>query len=392
MFYSVFMVYAVCLPVLRVEWNMSAMQAGSVAGGFSFGYALSLLVFSWLADHLGAKRVFLASAFLSAASALAFGIFARSYESGLALYTLAALTQGGLYTPAIMLLAERYEPARRGTAVGWLLASNALGQAVSVLIAGTALSWGDYGLAFIVASCLPALGVVITWLGLRGTANVVRARPRGARLGSILLGNANVRRLIVGYTFHSWEALGIWAWLPAFFAASLAMSGSALVEAAQFGAYLTAAMYLVASVASWSMGSLSDRLDRRTILLALGATGAALSLVFGWLIALPMVVLFTVGLLYNFAVFGDSPVFSTALTEEVELAYLGSVLALRAMLGFTAGAVARVVFGMILDATNAPGAAPDVWGWAFMSLGCGGLVATWCAFRFRPASAPGASA
>jgi hypothetical protein len=151
-------------------------------------------------------------------------------------------------------------------------------------------------------------------------------------------------------------------------------------------------MYLVASVASWSMGSLSDRLDRRTILLALGATGAALSLVFGWLIALPMVVLFTVGLLYNFAVFGDSPVFSTALTEEVELAYLGSVLALRAMLGFTAGAVARVVFGMILDATNAPGAAPDVWGWAFMSLGCGGLVATWCAFRFRPASAPGASA
>jgi hypothetical protein len=61
---------------------------------------------------------------------------------------------------------------------------------------------------------------------------------------------------------------------------------------------------------------------------------------------------------------------------------------LRALLGFTAGAIAPIVFGMVLDATNPAGAAPQVWGWAFMTLGCGGVGAAWCAWRLgRPAAA-----
>ena len=179
-FYSVFMVAAACLPVLRAEWGMTATEAGTVMAGFSFGYALSLLVFSWLADHVGAKRVFLASAALSALSALAFGFFARSYASALVLYSLAALTQGGLYTPAIMLIADRYEPGRRGAAVGWLIASNSVGYAFSVVMAGAMLEAGGYELAFTAAGLLPLPGVLVCWLTLRTTANLVRRRGRGA--------------------------------------------------------------------------------------------------------------------------------------------------------------------------------------------------------------------
>ena len=65
----------------------------------------------------------------------------------------------------------------------------------------------------------------------------------------------------------------------------------------------------------------------------------------------------------------------------------GAVLALRALLGFSAGAVAPIVFGAVLDLTNAAGAAPEVWGWAFMPLGLGGLLAAWCAYRLEPAAA-----
>ena len=125
--YANFMVYAACLPILLKKWDMSATQAGSVSSAFMIGYAASLFVSAWLADHFGAKRLFLLSAILSAVSALLFGFFARSYLTGLLLYGLAATTQGGLYTPAIMLFSDRYEPTKRGTAVGYLIASTSVG-------------------------------------------------------------------------------------------------------------------------------------------------------------------------------------------------------------------------------------------------------------------------
>jgi MFS family permease len=128
------------------------------------------------------------------------------------------------------------------------------------------------------------------------------------------------------------------------------------------------------------MGRLSDRTGRRSVLLAMALSSTLCSLVFGWLLGWPIAVVFAVGALYGFTALGDSPVLSTAFTEAVRPAYLGSGLALRSLLGFGAGAIAPLVFGAVLDATNPPGATPSTWGWAFVSLGLGGAAATWCAW------------
>jgi len=157
--YANFMVYAACLPILLDKWDMSATQAGSISSAFMFGYAASLFVTAWLSDLFGAKRLFLLSAFLSAFSALLFGFFAHSYLSGLFLYGLAASTQGGLYTPAIMLFSDRYDTSRRGTAVGYLIASTSVGYAFSLVVSGVCLTWGGYRTAFIVTGCLPVIGL-----------------------------------------------------------------------------------------------------------------------------------------------------------------------------------------------------------------------------------------
>ena len=100
----------------------------------------------------------------------------------------------------------------------------------------------------------------------------------------------------------------------------------------------------------------------------------------------PYTTLFRSGAVYGFTALGDSPVLSTALTESVQPAYLGSALGLRSILGFGAGAMAPLVFGAVLDATNPPGATPAIWGWAYVLLGCGGLIATICAYGLKPAS------
>jgi MFS family permease len=386
----VFMTYAATLPVLLGAWEMSATAAGSIAMGFQLGYAVSLLCCSALADRVGARRIFVWTAWLSAAAAVAFALWARSYLSGLVLYTLVAVSQGGTYTTAIMLLADRYPPARRGAAVGWLLASSSLGYALSLALAGVALRRGGYPLAFMVTAGGPVVGALLGWLALRGTPDVRHRRPEGARFGAAVLRNRAAVRLMLGYTFHSWELLGMWAWTPAFLAAALAMAGRGGREAVEIGAYISAAFHLTGLVASSSMGTLSDRLGRRDVLVGLAASSTVCSFVFGWLIGWPAALIFVVGAIYGFTALGDSPVLSTAFTEAVNPSYLGSALAIRSLMGFGAGAIAPLAFGAVLDLSNPPGATPATWGWAFVALGLGGVGATICAWgvpRRRHASA-----
>ena len=136
------------------------------------------------------------------------------------------------------------------------------------------------------------------------------------------------------------------------------------------------------------MGGLSDRLGRRAVLVGLAASSTACSFAFGWLIGWPMALLFAVGAVYAFTALGDSPVLSTAFTEAVPPAYLGAGLALRSLLGFGAGAIAPLVVGAVLDATNPAGAPPTQWGWAFVTLGLGGVGAAWAALGLARDRAP----
>jgi MFS family permease len=388
---AMFMTYAAVLPVLLPAWSMTATMAGSVSTGFQGGYAVSLVVFSALADRVGARRVFVWSSWLTAVSGLLFAVFARSYLSGLVFYTLVAIANGGTYTTAIMLLADRYPPARRGAAVGWLIASSSLGYALSLVLSGAALRWGGYPAAFHASAAGPVAGAVIVALALRATPNVVHARKPEARFGTAVLKNPRAMRLVTGYTFHSWELLGMWAWVPAFLATALAVSGAASVRAVELSAYVSASFHIMGLIASSSMGGLSDRLGRRTVLVALAASSAACSLVFGWLIGWPIALLFAVGAVYAFTALGDSPVLSTAFTESVPPAYLGAGLALRSLLGFGAGAIAPLAFGAVLDATNPPGVTPTTWGWAFVTLGLGGIGAAWSAVGLARDPAPRAA-
>ena len=381
----VFMTYAAAISVLQGEWGMSAAQAGSIASGFQIGYALSLIVCSNIADRISPRSVYLWSLFAAGVSALGFAWFARDYTSALLLYTLVGISLGGTYTTGVMILADQYAPRSRGMAVGFFIASTSFGYACSLAISGVAIPLGGYRLSFVLTCLGPLLGWLLAWFTLRATAVPAANRQKGQRFTREVLGNRRAMLLIWGYTFHNWELQGMWSWTPAFMAACLGLAGAAGLKAAGYGAYITSFFHVVGLFASFSMGTLSDRLGRARVILVLAATSMVCSFAFGWSVGWPLAVVVGIGVVYAFSVLGDSPVFSAALTEEVDPAYLGAALGLRSLVGFGAAAVAPLAFGAVLDWTN-----PLVhgqrlyatWGWAFGVLGLGGLGAVWATRRF----------
>ena len=371
--YMIYIAYAAALPVLQREWHMSATAAGGIASCFQLAYAISLMGCSEIADRVGAQRVFLTGTLASAIMAGLFAAFARDYWSGLVLYTLLALALGGTYTTGVLLVAENVPVARRGRAMGFFLGGHSLGLGHAQALTRVAVSRGGYPLAFALIATGPIVGGVLAWWVVRDTPNVVTPRSGGERFAGAVLHNRPAMLVIAGYTFHSWELLGMWAWTPAFLAACFVATGSALDRGAGLGAYMTSLFHVTGMLASMLAGVLADRLGRVPVMLMMASLSAACSLVFGWLLGTPVAVVVALGLVYGFAALGDSPIYSTAITEVVTPAFRGAALALRSLAGYGAGAIAPLLFGAILDWYG--GRSAEAWGWAFVSLGVAGLAA-----------------
>jgi MFS family permease len=387
----VLITYAAALPVVQREWGMSAAEGGSISSGNQFAYAISLVIFSSLADLWGAKRVFLGSMTAGGLAALAFALFARDYSTALILYALVGLALGGSYTTGLMLLTERYDTAKRGMAMGYFIASTSAGYALCLLVTGFVLPVGGYKLSFLL-TCLGApIGAGVGWLTLWQTKNTVVPRHSQRGFAREILRNKPALLLIAGYSFHSWELLGMWTWTPAFLAACFAFGGLGDLRAAGMGSYITAFFHFTGILASFSMGLLSDRWGRATVLLGVSAISSLCSFIFGWTYGWPLIITVVLGALYAFSCLGDSPVLSAALSEAADPAYLGSAFGIRSLFGFSAGAAAPLAFGFILDWTN-PGTVSRLyvqWGWAFSSLGLMGLGAVATALVYKGIGAPG---
>lgn len=384
--FATFMTVAATIPLIMREWDLSAAAAGAIVSSFTFGYAASLFAFAWAADHYGAKRMVFLSAIAAALTSLAFGLLARDWWTAMTLYGLVGLAQGGVYTPLVMVFSDEAAAGQRGRAMGWLIASTSIGYATSLAAAGLGISLGGWRLAFVLTGVLPALGALMLIWALGPLPNRIHPRPMGTGVADELVRKRESRLLIGGYVAHSWELLGMWAWIPAFLAAVFALKGIETAGATVSGAYLSGVLHLFGAAAAFTMGRLSDRAGRRPVLISLAAAGALLSFTIGWLVHAPVPVVAALAFGYAFACLGDSPVLTTALSETVRPGYLGAALAWRGLAGFSAGALAPLAVGLALDAAG--GAGPAVsWGVGFATLGIGGAVAVACAVALRGAAA-----
>ena len=383
-FALIFVAYSASLGLLKHDWGLSSAQAGLIQSAWHAGYLVSLFAVGFLADRYGAKRIFLAASVAACASGLAFSLFADGFVSALLLHGLAGLFSGGSYTPGLTLVSERFPAVRRGRMMGYYLAAASLGYALSLWLSSVLVVTAGWRAALLACALGPVAASLLSAWVLRSTRNVVHPSGYSNPLRALaeVWRNKPAMLVVWAYVFHSWELLGMWAWLPTYLGVVLAHGGQGGSGMAGLGIAFAALTYFLSMAGSVGGGLLSDRWGRTAVILLMSLASLICSFTFGWLIAAPAWIVVAVAIVYNLTAIGDSSIYSTALTELVPSHCLGAAWALRSVLGFGFGAIAPWVFGLVLDLEGGV-RADAAWGWAWTALGLGAMLGPIATLRLR---------
>ncbi|MCS7236219.1 MAG: MFS transporter [Armatimonadota bacterium] len=357
--------YAAVLPVLQREWGMSAGQAGAVFAAQQLGYTLAVLVLSTLTDVWGVRRIYLLSSLWNGLANLAFPWLARDFASAFALRLICGAGLAGTYMPGMRLVVERFDPQRRGAAVGLYVACFSVGAAVSLAAAGALLPWG-WRWSFLLPGLGPLAAFALAWRVAQDPPHKPRAPVRVREV----LRNRAAMRYVLAYAAHNWELFGMRAWLSSFLAALWVAQGVPLSSAAARGAAFGSVVLLAGAASNALGGWVSDRAGRRQTAVAVLLASAVASCTVGWTLPLGPGVVLPLVLAYGLLVTAESSTLSAAVAESANPRWLGTTMALQSGLGFVVTAISPALFGWLLDRAG--------WGVAFASLGvvalCGALA------------------
>ncbi len=366
---TVFSTWPALLPVLQAEWSMSNTEAGVVSGLFFAGYMAAVPVLTALTDRVDARRIYLASSVVAALGSAGFAWLAHGTVSGGFFQLLAGIGIAGTYMPGLRALTDNTSGEAQARAVSFYTASFGFGVSLSLVLAGGIAAAADWRWAFAWSALGPLVSGAMVVLGLparrpppaRGAAHLLDFRP--------VLANRAARRYILGYAVHCWELLGSRSWMVAFLTFAQATVPAPLSPAA-----IHAAANLVSPFASIAGNEASLRAGRtRVIVLGMTLSGL-LTCALGFLAHLPWGVMLALVVLHLLLIMSDSSTLTAGMVAASDPALRGTTMAAHSTLGFGAGFVAPLVFGLALDLAGGNRSA-FAWGVAFVTLGIGAVVA-----------------
>jgi len=361
-----FMPVAAVLPSIFADWGISEAQAGWLNGVFFGGYALGVPVLLPLTDRMDARRVLLAATILSAIGGFGFALWADGLWSGILFRVIAGIGLAGFHFPALKLIADRLEGSaqRRGSAT--YVSMFSIGGAVSFLGAGAIESILAWKWVFTISGWTAFLAFLLVLV----VVPAVEKRPADGGVAFLdlraVLSNAQARRYIAAYFGHVWEVFAMRGWSVALFGFSAARPGNEGFAAWNF-AIVSGAISLLMMPTSVVLAELAARFGRVRVVTAAAVATTGLALLLAALNTGPFLVVVVLVGLYLMAGFGDTATLASGLVEAAEGPYRGAALAVYALVGFIAGMVGPVVFGVVLDVAGGR-ANPSAWSWAFGSL------------------------
>jgi MFS family permease len=371
-----FSTYATLLPRLQVDWQLNNAQAGLISGMFFAGYMAAVPVLTSLTDRIDARRIYLASSVVTAASLLAMAWLARDLFTAAACQLLAGAGVAGTYMPGLRALTDNVSGTAQGRAVSFYTAVFGLGTSISILMSGVLAEALGWRWAFGLSALGPAAAGLMVILGMpshaprhaHAAAHVLDFRP--------VLRAPEVRPYIFGYAWHCWELFGSRSWLVAFlvFAQSRLPAG----ETAPLAPIAVAAVAnLLAPVSSILGNEAAMRGGRERVIWRVMLASGLLTCTLGFAAALTPPALMLLAWAHMCLVMGDSSALTAGVVARADERIRGATMAVHSMLGFGAGFVSPLLFGMVLDLAGGRRGGVAAWGLAFFSLGVGAVGMSW---------------
>ena len=344
------------VPQLREEWTLSSGAAAWLTIAVQLGFVAGAVASSLLnlSDLLSARIIILGGA-LGAAAANAGLLLADGPASALPYRALTGFFLAGVYPPALKLMATWFQRGR-GLALGILVGALTIGSAMPHLVNG--LGGLDWRVTVVATSALTVVGGVVGSMVHEGPSPFPRAVFDPRQAGQVL-SNRGVRLASLGYFGHMWELYAMWAWFAVFFA-QVANTGG---DPSSATAYATFVVIGIGGLGCVVGGILGDSWGRERTTSFMMLVSGTCALFIGLLFDAPTWLVLLVGLVWGFAVVGDSAQFSTMVTEHADQAYVGTALTLQLALGFTLSVATLWLIPILVEAVS--------WRWAFAFLAPG---------------------
>jgi predicted MFS family arabinose efflux permease len=333
------------LPQFIEAWSLTNTQAGWLAGSVSAGYMLAVIPLVSLTDRWPARYIYLAASVLSALSCFGMAL-CDSLLPALGFRAVAGIAMAGMYMPGLQALTHGVEGATRARIAAWYTSSFTIGASLSFLFGqvGTLLGWRT---GFVVAGMLGTAGVVISWAALPRGASGSDADRQPLLTFRPVLANRDAVALIAGYAAAIWGCVGLRQWIVVF----LTFCGGDQANGLQASIILVVgAVISFLGVPAGLLGNeLSIRYGLRNIATLVFLLSAFLGGVFGFAAMLPYIAVLGFSVIVGFIVQGNFSNLTSGVLAVAVPRYRGATIGLYSCIGFGAGFLGTLLFGVTLD-------------------------------------------
>ena len=334
-------------PFVADDLSLSNTQIGLLVSALSLTWALSGYLLGARSDRSGRRKPYLLVAVIVFSVCSFFSGLASTFFMLLAARLLMGVAEGPILPISQTLMAMNSTASRRGHNMGIMqnFGSNLLGSCIAPLLLVALASHYHWRLAFIVAGIPGLIAACMIWKYVREPREVVIAQPttpsasQPVAAGSLLelLRYRNVwLSMLIACFYVAWMVLG-WAFMPVYY-----------MNERQFGStamgILTSVLGASATLCSFIVPALSDRLGRRLVVVVFSLIGALTPLAALYFQG-PFWMLCTV-LFITWSASGVAPIFmATIPSETVPVHRIAACVGLVMGMGEVVGGVLSPVLG-----------------------------------------------
>jgi MFS family permease len=329
----------IALPEIKQSFSLSAVAAGSLFSVMMMVAALTSAGAGRLADRIGAKKVLIAGLTLLGLGFAGAGI--SEHQIVFACFLALTGVGYGFTPPSLYLIMSQLLPQRRGLGASLISVAYGIGGAIGALLSSRVAALFGWRQAFVVVGVIAAVDMLIQLVFIRERhpqRNTRRSGSFRAALSFSLLVLA-VLEFIGGSVF--WSSA---AWTPT------ALRSAKSLTIQQTG-WIMSLLSIANMVGSFCLGSLSDKLGRRLVIMASAFPAALASFaVFYWL---DSVVAIATGI-FLFGLFKASvPALIVALAQETAPSgSAGTAAGVIMSLHYTSGVLAPLIAAKLIGATG----------------------------------------